>query len=266
MNKILALVALCVFGALAQPAVRFVNVYGAAESPITLNTNKPSMPTITLAYQQISDFITFADGMLNILSVTDKSGSQLTGTTLQLRFNGYATVAIVKTNTGLVPVFYNETIPTAQIPANSGLVRLINLSPAPQYLTINRDLGDIFSYIGYLEATPFVQLPVGTKLVAFDTQAASLAGNTYPVTGSIVAGKTHTIFFFDKTVGASVIADHAAPNVAPTGSASTSASVSTSTSGSTSSATGNTEIPEGNSAVTQIASAVFVACVALAAF
>jgi hypothetical protein len=173
------------------PNIRFINALPGTNITITTQT----IGSIRLAYKEVSNYTLVNEGALSV-NVVDDNGVIYTNVPILITFNTYITVAAVMRNGSFFLIPFNETNTIATTGPTQSFVRLIDLATSPRYLSVNTNLGSIFSYVGFLESTPYSAID-STAVTQFQA-LESLTSNYFPITmtGSLSASSAYTIFFF----------------------------------------------------------------------
>jgi len=179
------------------PHIRFVS---AIDGPIVINSDQ--LDAVPLEYQQVSAYQAVAGGSL-IVNVT-MNGVSMNTVPLLISFNSYSTCAAVYKNGSFFLVLFNETGPSSMFSDNTtgrAWIRLIDLGESIRYVSMqfNATETPIFSYVGYLESTPYIPISVAsiTQLIGLET--ANTNSSDFNITfqsNPLVEFEAYTIFFF----------------------------------------------------------------------
>jgi hypothetical protein len=195
------------------PNIRFVN---ALEGK-TLSIQTDHLPQINdLAFTESTNYTAVVGGSLSVMVVDNSTGALFNSSQLVL-FSNYCTVAIVSLNGTFALVPFNETVASSMInnfvaPNSTAAptrywVRVINTASAqitlfPQSQTNTA----LFSYVGFLQATPYVE--VNETLI--NQFIITKPGTTTAITvvANAANSTAYTIFAFNSTVNSNgVIGD-----------------------------------------------------------
>jgi len=200
-----------------SPNVRFVNAIEG--STIDIYTNE--LNTVHLTYEQVTDYVSVPAGSIHVTNVLDQNSNSLNNAVpILIQFDYYATVVAVIADGNFVLVLLNETVSTGMSDADpsKAYVRMIDLGNATRYTTIASASGSLSTYVGFLEATPFVAIDKSTSdLVVFDSQAGTYNDPILTIPTSFNGGSAYTVFFFTPTSGANAVVqlDRTLPTTSP---------------------------------------------------
>jgi len=242
----------CIEASSNVPFIRFINALDHVN--ISIQTDK--LPSMELSYMQASNYTEVDSGSLDV-QIFDTLGLALTNISMMVQFDYYCTIIIIKLNNTIVLVPFNETVaPTMvqNVGSNDTIpdrawIRLINAVSKGAMISIfaNSDIVPLYSNVGFLEATPYVEVdPSSNKFLLSWAQTSS----QFVLVPSFEKSNAYTAVAFDsQTSGFSgaLYWDRFVPmvnasSVATTGMTNLNSTVSTSGS-STSTSTGHTEIP-----------------------
>jgi hypothetical protein len=236
----------------ATPYVRFVNTIEGVT--VTIKSNR--LADISLNYQSVTNYNAIPEGSISVSSISDSNGNQLTSVSILINFNFFATVAVVKYEGRTVLVLFNETMPAANDNnGNRAWIRMMNFNSAINYISIDSNSAALFSYVGYLEVTPFVAINAASTSSLIGSQSGNGAVS-FPVDigSGFIANNAYTIMVFSPASGniGKVVYDHAVAS-SSSSSASTSGDVlptEPSTSAESSTSTSSDPVPSSSSSTT----------------
>jgi len=179
------------------PHIRFVS---AIDGPIVISSDQ--LGPVNLNYQQVSDYQAVAGGSL-IVNVT-MNGTPLNNVSLLISFNAYSTCAAVFKNGTFFLVLFNETGPSSMFSDNTtgrAWIRLIDLGESIRYISMqyNATQTPLFSFVGYLESTPYIPINVASITQLIGLESANANSTDYNVTFQttpLTQYEAYTIFFF----------------------------------------------------------------------
>jgi len=180
--------------------IRFLN--NIEGQTITIQTD--ALGSLTLPYQSISPYTAVSNPSISVISVMNVGGSgySYTNTSIAITLVDYTTVAATFKNGEFYLVMFNETTSSAMTDGtNSAWVRFIDLTEFIPFLSVNSNSQTLWSYVGYLEATPFVAVDPSITTSFIATQSGT--SNTYPISmdSSLSAGSVYTICVFATSTG-----------------------------------------------------------------
>jgi len=176
--------------------IRFVS---AVNETVVITTD--SLGTFTLNFEQVTNYTLVLNNTL-IVNATINGLSVLTQPT-QLTFLGFTTCAAVFKNGTFTLVLFNETAPTQISTDNTtdrAWIRIINLGEGIEFVTIqyNATSPPIFSFIGYLDASPYIPINASTTTQLTGSESSNQTNNSFPITfqDTITASSAYTLFTF----------------------------------------------------------------------
>eukprot|EP01114_Cavostelium_apophysatum_P020244 TRINITY_DN6738_c0_g1_i1.p1 TRINITY_DN6738_c0_g1~~TRINITY_DN6738_c0_g1_i1.p1 ORF type:complete len:354 (-),score=99.10 TRINITY_DN6738_c0_g1_i1:62-1123(-) len=173
--------------------LRFVN--GLPQATITIGTNKVELASVQLAPAGISDYVAISQGTLEV-TITGVAAT-LDGVPIlipQENLSGYATVLVSPlNNTSIAVVAFREDMTDsmkANATSNKSYVRVLNAAN----VQVSASAGaTVFSFVGYLAATPFAEVDPTVPNFQLTTTGSDVSQN---IPATLEGGNAYTLFTF----------------------------------------------------------------------
>jgi len=187
-------------------SLRFVNAIEG--KTLSIYTNEYDNP-ITLGFMESTSYLTIQGGVIQITNVLDQNGNALTnGNPIMITFGPHYTSVCINNN-GFLMVLYNETAPASMDAAqdsSKAWIRMMDLGSAVEYNTLAYQAGAVFQYVGYLQTTAYVSIPVTTTAMRmYDPQTQTYNTPSLAFQTSFQSNTAYTVMFFTPTSGQTVV-------------------------------------------------------------
>jgi len=135
----------------------------------------------------------------------DGTGYSYTNTTVMVTLVDYTTVIASFRGGEFYLIMFNETAPSTMsndiTPINKAWVRFIDLTESIPFVNVELNSNNLWSYVGFLEATPFAEIDTSSSITFQAIQTGTT--NTYPISMdfNLETGNVCTIFLFATMTG-----------------------------------------------------------------